>query len=97
MTRDMVREALEPQIGHLRERFGVERLQLFGSVARNEATEGSDVDLLVKFEGPHNYRQFLDLADYLESVLECKVDLVTEGALKVRTQAIIAKEAIRVA
>ena len=58
--------------------LGVKRLALFGSVARNEATAESDVDLLVEFEpGRKNYDAWLELADLLESALHARVDLVT--------------------
>lgn len=58
--------------------LGVRRLALFGSVARNEGTASSDVDLLVEFErGRKTYDTWIELAELLESVLQRKVDLVT--------------------
>ena len=44
-------------------RFGVERLFLFGSAARDEMGEGSDVDVLVEFEWPSTFRGYFDLKD----------------------------------
>ena len=62
--------------------LGVQRLALFGSVARGEARVDSDVDLLVQFlPGAKTYERFLDLSELLEARLGCKVELVTTEAL----------------
>lgn len=59
-------------------KFGVNRLGLFGSFARNEANNESDIDILVVFEASQkNFNNFMDLSFFLEDVLGCKVDLVT--------------------
>ncbi|WP_297462321.1 nucleotidyltransferase family protein [Thermococcus sp.] len=63
----------------LRERFGVRSIAIFGSYARGEETELSDVDILVEFERPIGWA-VVDLKDYLESLLGIKVDLVTKNA-----------------
>ena len=63
----------------LRERFGVRSIAIFGSYARGEETELSDVDILVEFERPIGW-EVVDLKDYLESLLGIKVDLVTKNA-----------------
>ena len=65
----------------LRERFKVKEIGIFGSYARNEQTEDSDVDILVEFEEPIGL-EFVHLAELLESILEMKVDLVSRGAIK---------------
>ena len=63
--------------------FGVKRLGLFGSFARNTGIHGkSDVDLLVEFEtGKKSYENFIDIALYLEELLVRKVELVTPQSL----------------
>jgi predicted nucleotidyltransferase len=63
--------------------FGVKRLGLFGSFARNTGFHSeSDVDLLVEFEsGKKSYDNFIDLALYLEELLARKVELVTPQSL----------------
>ena len=58
----------------LRERFNVRSITLFGSVARNEQGENSDVDVFV--EMPGKFLLACATADYLEDLLGCKVDLV---------------------
>jgi len=68
----------------LQERFNIRRIGIFGSFVRGEATETSDVDVLVEFEEIVDLFTFLELKDYLEQLLGRKVDLVTEKALKER-------------
>ena len=63
-------------------KFGVKSLLLFGSVARNESTTASDVDLLVEFNRPVGYFGLFALQDYLEELLGCPVDLGTPDSLK---------------
>lgn len=81
------------------EEYGVESLALFGSVARNEAGEDSDIDLLVEF---HPYAHvgifgFLELQEYLEGILGHRVDLVSKKAVKPRLKDRIFEEAITAA
>ncbi|MGK7900952.1 MAG: nucleotidyltransferase family protein [Hormoscilla sp.] len=62
--------------------MGVKSLELFGSVARNEATPDSDVDFLVEFDRPVGYFRLLEIQYYLEDILDYPVDLGTKKALK---------------
>lgn len=62
--------------------YGVKRIGVFGSVAREEATEGSDIDVLVEFDlGKKTYRNFYGTATLIESLFKRHVDLVTAEAL----------------
>ncbi len=62
--------------------LGVEKLGLFGSVARGDNTVKSDYDILVTFTaGTESYRNFLKVIELLESNLNAPVDLVTEAGL----------------
>ena len=63
----------------LRERFGVRSIAIFGSYARGEESELSDVDILVEFERPVGW-EIVDLRDYLEELLGLPVDLITKNA-----------------
>jgi predicted nucleotidyltransferase len=65
----------------LRERYGVRDLAIFGSYARGEQTRISDVDLLVRLERPIGLK-FFELWDYLEEILDLKVDLLTSEPLQ---------------
>ncbi len=61
--------------------FGVRRLGLFGSYARNEAAEGSDMDFVVEF-GKKSFDGYMDLKTFLEELFGCRVDLVIADAVK---------------
>lgn len=62
--------------------FGVTKIGVFGSYARNEQDEASDVDLLVSFEkGKKNYKNFYNLADFAENILDSDVDLLTPQSI----------------
>lgn len=78
-------------------RFHVRSLSVFGSVARDEATDESDVDLLVEFERPVGLIEFVRLRRYLESVLGRRVDLATSAALRDEMRPRILAEAVRAA
>lgn len=70
-------------------------MALFGSYARNEATEKSDIDILVEFEKPVGF-EFIDLAIELEEILHKKVDLVSKKGLKPTMLPFIEKDMIYV-
>ena len=95
-TRDEILEALASERA-LFERYGVSAVSLFGSIARGESTEASDIDLLVEFSRPIGLLQFVELKRILEEVFGRSVDLVTPKALKPQLRDRILKEAIRAA
>jgi uncharacterized protein len=78
-------------------RFRVKRLSLFGSAARDELREKSDIDVLVAFDGPATFDGYFALKDYLEAALGRTVDLVTETGLKPRARRHVERDLIRVA
>jgi hypothetical protein len=81
LTREEAVERLVASEGEIRA-LGVQRLALFGSVLRGEASPDSDVDLLVQFApGAKTFDHFLTLFDLLEERLGRRVDLVTTEAL----------------
>ena len=75
----------------------VKTLYLFGSVARNEASDESDVDLLVEFARTPSLFEFARLRRALSEVLGRPVDLVTRTALKEQLRSRILAEAVRAA
>jgi predicted nucleotidyltransferase len=97
MKRAEVIRILLDRLNDLQTNYAVKTLALFGSVARDEAQPGSDVDLLVEFSRPVGLFHFFRLQDYLESQLSCKVDLGTPDSLKPRLREHVLREAIRVA
>jgi predicted nucleotidyltransferase len=82
MKQETVLHILRQKNAELKKQFGVESLLLFGSVARNESTPASDVDLLVEFNRPVGYFGLFALQEYLETLLGCPVDLGTPASLK---------------
>ena len=82
---------------HSLEPFHVKSLFLFGSVARDEATAQSDVDILVDFEETPSLFEFARLRRALSEILGCPVDLVTRPALKEELRDRILREAVRAA
>ena len=96
MSRQEVLSTLRAQQAVLHARFGVAHLALFGSVARDEAGQGSDVDLLVEFDRPVGLFRFLELQRHLEDLLRCGVDLGTPQSLKARIRDRVLAEAVRV-
>ena len=79
------------------QRFGVRSLSLFGSVARDEASRDSDVDVLVEFEGPTTFDAHMGLLVFLEDLLGCRADVVTVKGLKPRLRPLIEQDLVRVA
>jgi hypothetical protein len=74
---------LRSALPSLRERYGVQRLALFGSFARGEPTRRSDLDVLVEFDDlPLSLLQFIALEGDPSELLGLKVDLVERQALK---------------
>jgi uncharacterized protein len=75
--------------------YGVKSIVIFGSVARGEAVETSDVDMLVEME-PATFDHYMDLKFELEDRLGITVDLVLLDALKERLAESIRSEAVYV-
>ena len=96
MNRNRALALLSEHQNVLAERFGVPRLALFGSTARDTADAASDVDILVDFDGPASSQRYFGVQFYLEDLFGCSVDLVTEKALRPELRPFIEKEAIRV-
>jgi hypothetical protein len=96
VRRDTVVAVLAAHREELR-KFGVRDLRLFGSFARDEAREDSDVDLLVEFDGPVGLFAYVRLQHQLATWLGRAVDLVTPGGLKPALRDRILREAVRAA
>jgi uncharacterized protein len=80
----------------LQKQFGVTRLALFGSTARDTAQPNSDIDILINFDAPATSKRYFGVLFYLEDLLECPVDLVTETALRPELRPFIEAEIIYV-
>lgn len=85
-TRSKVVEILRKQYPYLRDNFEVKKIALFGSFAKGIEKESSDVDILIEFDKPIGLK-FIKLAEYLEEILNKKVDILTwEGIKAIRVK-----------
>ncbi len=94
MTFEQLLEQHRPAILRLAEKYGARNVRVFGSLARQEADQQSDVDFLVEMAPG---RSLLDLGGFqyeLEQLLGCRVDVVTENGLKARIRQRVLQEAV---
>ena len=82
--------------GRIQGLFGVTQLWLFGSLARQQSRDDSDVDLLVRFDGPSTSARYFGLQFYLEDLLGRPVDLVSDRALRSELRPFVERDAISV-
>jgi len=80
-TLDEIKSVLVQHKEELVDKYKVTEIGIFGSYVRGEQEEKSDLDVLVEFKEPIGL-EFVELAEFLESILEIKVDLVSKGAVK---------------
>jgi hypothetical protein len=97
MQREEILDKLNHYAPRLAKEFGFNALYLFGSVARDEAGEHSDVDLFIEFSEPIGIFEFVELKRQFEFILGCDVDLGTKRSLKQEIFELIKEETIRVA
>ncbi len=97
MNRSQVLALLGGRRNEIMRRFAVKRLSVFGSAARDEMRDDSDIDVLVEFKGPATFDGYFDLKSYLEQLFGRPVDLVTEKGLKPRARRHVEKDLIHVA
>jgi len=76
-----IQRILKEHKEEIREKYGIEIVGVFGSYARGEQKESSDVDIIVELKRPIGLK-FYELWDYLENLLGIKVDVLTLFALK---------------
>lgn len=91
-----VKRILEKHKEEIRERYKAEVVGIFGSYARGEQKEKSDVDILVRFFEGATLFDFVGLGDFLEEKLGIKVDIVSENAIRKELKDRILKEVIKV-
>jgi predicted nucleotidyltransferase len=94
-TKAEILKILQKEKPELVGRYGLKRLALFGSYARETQREDSDVDVLVEIE-PQIGLGFVDLADRIESVLGVRTEVVSRRAIKPRYWEIIQRELVDV-
>ncbi|PSB06025.1 nucleotidyltransferase [filamentous cyanobacterium CCP1] len=78
------------------QQLGVKSLNLFGSVARDQAHAQSDIDIWVEIDESIGFFEFFQIKHYLEDLLQCSIDLGTADALKEHLRKPVLEESIRV-
>ena len=96
MDRKEVLDTLRRNKPILEERFGVTELVLFGSFARDQAMEESDVDIIVKFNARPNWKTYFGAQFYLEDLLGRPVDMSTMRELRSEILPYVERDTINV-
>ncbi len=96
MNRQVILDRLNAESPALRRKYGVKSLAVFGSMARGDDHEGSDVDVLVTFEGVATFDNFMGLKLDLEDLFGRRVDLGTPNTLRPEMRAEVEKDLIPV-
>jgi predicted nucleotidyltransferase len=95
-TRQEIINILRDKKVDLAQNYGVRKMALFGSYARNEQKEGSDIDVVVEFEKPISGLRFVSLAEAIESAIGMRADVVPADGIKPRYFDFIGKDLVYV-
>ncbi len=88
---DEVIEKIKSNYPYLASEFGIKRIGIFGSVAKQLDSDKSDIDLIVELERPIGLK-FVDLAEYMEKLFGRKVDILTkDGVRNIRVKRVLEK------
>ena len=93
---EAVQSVLRDHQAFIYDRFRITDLLIFGSYARREQTEQSDVDILIRYERAPTLWMIFELREYLSELLGLPVDVVTEKGLNARMRSRVLAEAIKV-
>jgi len=91
-----VRSNLTQMKYYLSSKYNIESLYIFGSYAREEQTEKSDIDILVDFKNTPDLLTFIEMEEYMSEKLKIHVDLVPKRKLKLQIKDQILEEAIAI-
>jgi predicted nucleotidyltransferase len=94
MTLNEIRSRYRNEIIAAAEKRGARNVRIFGSVARVDQRQDSDIDFLVDFEPGRSLLDLTGLWLDLEAVLGCKVDLVSSRGLKLRLESEVTRDAV---
>jgi uncharacterized protein len=89
-----IKHTLKEKQTFLSQNFRVEKIAIFGSYARGEETENSDLDILIEYQKAPTLLMLIELKDYLTHLLGIPVDVVTKNGLKKRIKEKILAEMI---
>lgn len=92
MSKDEILAFMKANRQEMIDRFGVVKIGLFGSYARGEQTDESDIDIAVELQAENSFRSFFSLKRFLEDHLGKEVDLGIEHTIKPLARERIIKE-----
>lgn len=92
MNKETAQKIISSELPRLSEQYHIKNIGIFGSVARGEQTKNSDIDILVEFDAPIGFFDFIKLENELGKLLGRKVDLISKKALKPAIKDIILNE-----
>lgn len=93
---NQIKTIVQKHADFLKDTYHVEKIGVFGSVARGDNKDRSDIDVLVEFSEPIGMFKFIALEEYLSELIGQKVDLVTKNALKPAIKEEILQEVVYV-
>lgn len=93
-TLEDIKQTLAQSKPLLWENYHITKVGIFGSYARGEQTEQSDVDVLIDYEQAPTLFKLVELRNYLSELMEMKVDVVTKNGLKPRIRDRVLSEVI---
>lgn len=96
MTSELLSKDTRAAILRIADKYGARRVRVFGSVARGEADDASDIDFLVELEPGRSLFDLGGLQFELEALFGRRVDVVTERGLKARMRERVLQEAVPV-
>ncbi len=85
---------LEEKQKEIRHKYHADVKGIFGSVARGEQTAESDIDILADFDEKADFFDYIGLGLFLEEVLGCRVDIVSQKSLREEIKTDILREAV---
>jgi predicted nucleotidyltransferase len=91
-----IKKLMLTQKEELRRKYNVKEIGIFGSYARDEQEETSDIDIFVSYEEIPGLLKFLELENYLTELLEAKVDLVRKEVIREELKETILNEAVAI-
>lgn len=81
LTKDEIIKILRETYPYLASEYGVKRIGLFGSYAKDAPTAASDIDIVVEFDRPIGFR-FVEFTEHLESLFGKRVDVLTPAGVQ---------------
>lgn len=96
MSEEEIIRKINSELPFLKAKYHIKQLGVFGSVVRGEQTKESDIDILVEFDSPIGFFDFIRLENFLSKKLQKRVDLVSKKSLKPSIKEEILKETVYV-